>query len=193
MTTAITQTIINGVDVTRLAETVQAVKANPALAQFQFRTRNRWITGGHNSSTIQQFYGAGAEDTSRTVPFTVDADEPAVLLGHDYGANPVEYVLHALAACLTTSMVYHAAARGIEIKSVQCTLEGDLDLRGFLGLDPNVRKGYQDIRVVFDVQSNATPEQLAELAAFSPVRDTITNGVPVEVKIRTSSVAGKTT
>ncbi len=75
MTTAITQTIINGVDVTRLAETVQAVKANPALAQFQFRTRNRWITGGHNSSTIQQFYGAGAEDTSRTVPFTVDADE----------------------------------------------------------------------------------------------------------------------
>ncbi len=104
----------------------------------------------------------------------------------------MEYVLHALAACLTTSMVYHAAARGIEIKSVQCTLEGDLDLRGFLGLDPNVRKGYQDIRVVFDVQSNATPEQLAELAAFSPVRDTITNGVPVEVKIRTSSVAGKT-
>ena len=144
------------------------------------------MTGGHNCSTIQDFYGAGGEDTTRTAPFMLDADEPPVLLGGDKGANPVEDVLHALAACMTTSMVYHAAARGIEIQSVKCNPEGDLDLRGFLGLDPSVRKGYQGIRVRFDVQSNATAEQLAELAQFSPVRDIISNPVPVALEIRTT-------
>jgi uncharacterized OsmC-like protein len=123
-------------------------------------------------------------DTSRPAPFIVEADEPSLLLGTDFGANPVEYLLHALAACMTTSMVYHAAARGIQISSVQCTIQGDLDLRGFLGLDASVRKGYQGIRVVFAVQSDATADTLAELALFSPVRDSLANPVPVSLEIR---------
>jgi uncharacterized OsmC-like protein len=182
----VTTHTLNGVDTSRLNETVQAVQGNPELAKFQFRARNTWVTGGQNCSTIQEFYGAGAEDTTRTKPFMLEADEPPVLLGRDLGANPVEYVLHALAACLTTSMVYHAAARGIAVESVKSTLEGDLDLRGFLGLDPSVRKGYQGIRVSFDIQSSATPEQLAELTKFSPVHDIVSNAVPVSIEIRTT-------
>lgn len=183
MQTATAQTI-NGVDSIRLAETVKTIKSDAALARFQFRCRNHWTTAGHNTSAIQDFYGVGAEDTSRPAPFIMEADEPSLLLGTDLGANPVEYLLHALAACLTTSMVYHAAARGIQISSIQCTILGDLDLRGFLGLDPSVRKGYQRIQVSFDVQSDATPDVLAELALFSPVRDSLTSPVPISLEIR---------
>ena len=122
---------INGVDVSRLSETIEAIKANPELAKFRFRARNKWIYGGHNRTEIKDFYGASKEDTSRTESFVMDADEPPILLGEDKGANPVEYVLTALAACLTTSMVYHAAARGIKIEEVESRLEGDLDLHGF--------------------------------------------------------------
>jgi uncharacterized OsmC-like protein len=189
---AATAQTINGVDTIRLAETVKTIKSDSTLARFQFRCRNHWNTAGHNTSAIQDFYGVGAEDTSRPAPFIVEADEPSVLLGTDFGANPVEHLLHALAACMTTSMVYHAAARGIQISSAQCTIEGDLDLRGFLGLDPSVRKGYQGIRVVFDVQSDATADTLAELALFSPVRDSLANPVPVSLEIRkTIDAAGK--
>ncbi len=193
MQTATAQTI-NGVDTIRLAETVKLIKSDSTLAKFQFRCRNHWNTAGHNTSAIQDFYGAGAEDTTRTAPFIVEADEPSLLLGTDFGANPVEYLLHALAACMTTSMVYHAAAQGIQVRSVQCTIQGDIDLRGFLGLDPTVRKGYQGIRVVFDVQSDATADTLAEMALFSPVRDSLTNPVPVSLEIRKtidSQAAGK--
>lgn len=176
-------TKINGVDVEQLGKTVKAVQEKPALAKFEFRARNRWITGGHNETTIQSFYGAGQEDTTRTKPFVLEADEPPVLLGEDRGANPVEYVLTALAACLTTSMVYHAAVRGIRIEQVRSELEGDLDLRGFLGLSEQVRKGYQGIRVKLTVKSDAPAEQLRELCEYSPVHDIITNPVPVSIHI----------
>ena len=139
--------------------------------------------GGHNRSTIQSFYGAGQEDNTRTTPFVLDAGEPPVLLGNDEGANPVEFVLHALAACLTTSLVYHAAARGIRIESVESTLEGDLDLQGFLGLSEQVRRGYKEIRVNFTIVSDATAEQLKELTKFSPVYDIVSNPVPVSISI----------
>jgi uncharacterized OsmC-like protein len=175
--------VINGVDVDRLGATIQAIQQNKSLAAFQFRADNRWVDGGHNRSTIQSFYGAGQEDTIRTKPFVLDADEPTVLLGKDQGANPVEYVLHALAACITTSLVYHAAARGIHIESVESTLEGDLDLQGFLGISNQVRKGYKAIRASMTVKSNATPEQLKELATFSPVYDIVSNPVPVSIEI----------
>ncbi len=175
--------IVNGVDVSRMGATIQAVQTSPDLARFQFRATNRWITGGHNRSQIQSFYGAGQEDHVRTAPFVLEADEPPVLLGEDHGANPVEYVLHALAACLTTSLVYHAAARGIRVESVESKLEGDLDLRGFLGISDKVRKGYKQIRVNFTIKSDATPEQLAELTKFSPVHDIVSNPVPVEISI----------
>ena len=181
--------IINGVDVDRLGQTVQAIQQNPGLATSQFRAVNRWISGGHNRSTIQGFYGAGQEDTTRTKPFVLDADEPPVLLGKDQGANPVEYVLHALAACLTTSLVYHAAARGIRIESVESKLEGDLDLQGFLGLSDQVRRGYKEIRASFTIKSNASAEQLKELTKFSPVHDIVSNPVPVSISIVTQPTA----
>lgn len=176
---------INGVNTEQMGTTVQAVQKDPTLAVFRFRASNIWIKGSHNRSTIKSFYGAGAEDTVRTKPFVVDAAKPPILLGEDQAPSPAEYVLHALAACLTTSLVYHAAARGIRIESVESQLEGDLDLRGFLGLSEDVRKGFQEIRVKFMVKSDATKEQLLGLTAFSPVYDTIANPVPVSISIKT--------
>lgn len=179
--------MINGVDVDRLFATIDAVGKDTSIADFRFRAENSWMRGGHNRSTIQGFWGAGQEDPSRTKPFVLDNDEPAVLLGEDHGANPVEYVLHALAGCLTTSLVYHAAARGIRIDEVSSMLEGQLDLRGFLGMDDTVRNGYEKVRVTFRVKGDATDEQLEELCRVaqrrSPVFDIVSNPVPVEVKL----------
>ena len=181
-----TEQAVNGVDVGRLYETIEAVQDNPALAPFEFRAANRWVSGGHNRSSIEGFYGAGREDDSRAEPFVLDADEPEVLLGADNGANPVEYVLHALAGCLTTSLVYHAAARGIEIDEVESKLEGNLDLRGFLGISDEVRNGYERIRVSYRIKGvdEETAEELVRIAqARSPVFDIVTNGVPVQVDL----------
>jgi len=175
----------NGVDVSALFATIDAVKADTGLAGFRFRASNRWIDGGHNRSTIQSFHGCRQEDRSRTEPFVMDNDEPPVLLGTDAGANPVEYVLHALAGCLTTTMVYHAAARGIDIGAVESELEGDLDLRGFLGLSDEVRKGYSEIRVTMRVQSAADAGILRNLAQYSPVFDIVSRSVPVQLSVET--------
>jgi uncharacterized OsmC-like protein len=131
------------------------------------------------------FAGAGKEDDTRSEPFVLDGAEPTVLLGEDSAANPAELVLHALAACLTTAMVYHAAARGIAIEAVDSTLEGDLDLRGFLGLSADVRKGYQRIRVRMRVKSPASSEQLTALSKFSPVYGIVSGSLPVDVVIET--------
>ena len=177
--------VINGVDVTGLFGTIDAVNADTELAKFRFRADNTWIDGGHNRSTIQGFYGCRKEDDSRGEPFVLDADEPPVLLGGDAGANPVEFILHGLAACMTTSMVYHAAARGIEIGAVDSALEGDIDLRGFLGISDEVRKGYQSIRVRMRVKSDAKAEALRELVEYSPVYDVVSKSVPVDVTIET--------
>ena len=177
--------ITNGVNVTALFNTIEAVKHDAQLGDFRFRASNHWIDGGHNRSTIQGFYGCRDEDSSRTQTFVMDADEPAILLGEDKGANPVEFILHALAACMTTSMVYHAAARGIEIKGVESSLEGDLDLRGFLGISDEVRKGYHQVRVNFKVRCDTDVSLLRELAQFSPVYDIVSNSLPVEVNIET--------
>jgi uncharacterized OsmC-like protein len=181
----VTTKLTNGVDVNRLLDTIAQIKKEPELASFKFRAKNQWIGATRNRSTIKEFYGAGQEDQTRTEPYVFDADEPPVLLGEDKGANPVEYALHALAACLTTTMVCHAAARGIEIESVESQLEGDIDVRGFLGISDSVRKGHENIRVNFRVKSDASPEKLAELAKFSPVFDTISNPVNVSVNVVT--------
>jgi uncharacterized OsmC-like protein len=175
---------LNGVNVEELRKTIDAVKATPGIAKFKFKISNQWMDGGHNRSTVGAFYGAGS-DIQRPQQFVLDADEPPVLLGQDRGANPVEYLLHALAACLTTSMVYHAAARGIAIEEVESTVDGDIDLHGFLGLDPNVRRGYQGIRMNFRIKAELSDDQLNELSrlgpTFSPVFDSVTRGVPVTV------------
>jgi len=183
--TKLAPTICNGVDVTALFDTIDAVKSDPAIADFTFRATNRWMGGGRNRSTIQGFYGAKREDATRARPFTMDADEPPVLLGEDSAANPVEFVLHALAACMTTTMAYHAAARGIEIGAIESRLEGDLDLRGFLGISNETRKGYHCMRVGFRVQSSANQETLRELTKFSPVYDLVSSSLPVQVTIET--------
>ena len=179
-----TTTIVNGIDVTALAATLDAIRQEPALGTFQFRASNTWLGGGLNRSTINGFYGAGQEHM-REKPFSFGADEPPVLLGGDRAANPVEFVLHALAACLTTTMVYHAASRGIVIKTVSSELEGDIDVRGFTGLADDVRKGYHHVRVKLRVESDAPAGQLAELAKFSPVYDIVSNSLPVEVTVET--------
>jgi uncharacterized OsmC-like protein len=177
--------IVNGVAVDDLFMTIDAIKKNPAIAKFRFRIRNQWEGASQNKSAVGAFYGAG-EEQARLKPFVLEADEPAVLLGKDGAANPVEHLLHALASCLTTSMVYHAAARGIHIEEVESSLEGDIDLHGFLELDRNVRKGYQGIRVNFKIKADVPDEQLQEIVQlgpdYSPVFDSLTNGVPVSVK-----------
>jgi uncharacterized OsmC-like protein len=174
---------INGVNTDQMGGTMQAVRQDPILAAFRFRASNRWINGGHNRSTIKSFYGAGAEDRGRTAPFVVEAAEPPVLLGDDKAPNLAEFVLHALVACLTTSLVDHAAARGIHIESLESRLEWDLDLQGVLGLSNDVRKVFRQIRATFTVKSDAGKEQLEELTKSSPVYDTIANAVAVAVPV----------
>lgn len=175
--------VTNGINVTEYEEIFQAVKEEPELAKFQFRARNKWDWGGYNRTTIKGFYGAGEEQGAENRTFVVDADEPPVLLGEDRSPNPVEYLLHALAACLTSSIIYKAAARGITIESLESTLEGDLDARAFLELSNEERKGYQNIRVTFKVKSDSSPEEIKEMAEFSPVLDVVTHGTPVSLQI----------
>jgi uncharacterized OsmC-like protein len=172
----------NGVNVEQLVDTIEAIREQPEIADFRFRVTNRWVDGGQNETTISGFFGA-CQEVERERSFELAADEPPVLLGNDSGPNPVEYALTALASCMTTTMVYHAAARGIRVESVESRLEGDLDLHGFLGLKDNVRKGYKDVRVSFKVKADATPEQLAELTKYSPVFDIFSNPVPVSVDV----------
>jgi uncharacterized OsmC-like protein len=185
--TAVTQTVRNGVDTEQMYATLDLINAQPELARFQFRASNRWIDGAHNRSTIQGFYGAGQEDSSRNAPFELDAGEPAVLLGANTGPNPVEYVLHALAACLTISIVYVAAARNVQVTSVESTLTGDLDARGAFGLSDEVRNGFEQISVAFRVTGEASEEKLREVVerakARSAVYDIISNGVPVALEV----------
>jgi uncharacterized OsmC-like protein len=174
----------NGVNVAQLMDTIEAIKENPALAQFEFRATNSWQDGTQNVACVSSFYGAGSE-TERTEPFRFLADEPPVLCGKDEGANPVEYLLSSLSMCVTTSIAAHAAARGITIEAMSSRLEGDLDVRGFLGMSPSVRKGYQSIRMHMRIETDASAELLRELADFSPVYDVISRSVPVDLVIET--------
>lgn len=183
-----TKRTLNGLDLDQLFGTLDAIGGNPDIARFEFRAKNAWIDGGHNRTTVKEFYGACAEDTSRSEPFVFDKDEPPVLLGVNKGANPVEYLLAALAGCLTTSMVLHAAAKGIRLTKVRSSYEGDIDLHGLLGLDDNVRNGYQQIRVSFEIEGEGLTEEdkreLVEMAQrHSPVFDSIRNPVPIQVGV----------
>ncbi len=173
---------VNGIDLGVLHETVQAIREEPELGACHFRARNKWIGGNQNRSTISNFYGA-KQEMSHQQPFQLEADEPPVLAGYDKAPNPVEHLLNALAGCVTTSMVAHAAVRGIQIEELESELEGDIDLRGFLGLDPHVPKGFTNIRVNFKVKSDETAERLRQLAEYSPVYNTITQGAKVDIRV----------
>ena len=178
--------ILNGVNVDQLFNTIDIIKETPDIARFKFRATNKWINGTHCRGTIKDFYGALKEDNSRP-PMDYDMDEPPVLLGNNEGRNPVEYLLVALSGCLTTSLVAHASAKGIEIKGVESRYEGDIDLRGFLGISEDVPVGYQNIKVYFKIDadvSNDQKEALIQMAQkYSPVFNTITKSAPVSVHL----------
>lgn len=177
---------INGVDVDQLFATIEVIKGTPDVAKFQFRVRNEWVNAGHNHIVIKDFHGA-KQDHRHEVVFEMEADEPEVLLGDDKGPNPVEYLLAGLSGCLTSSLIYHAAAKGIRINGLESRVEGDLDLRGFLGLSPDVKVGFESIRVYFKIDADVSGEQKEELILmaqkYSPVFNTITNITPVSVSV----------
>ena len=177
--------ITNGVNVTALFETIAAVNENAAIAKFNFRATNKWRGGDRNRSTIKEFTGALQEHRTDGKSFTVDNGEPPVLLGEDKAPNPVEWLLHALIGCMTTTTAYHAASRGIEVDAIDSQIEGDLDLRGFLGLSDEVRKGYSAIRVQMRVKTKAEPATIKALTAMSPVFDVVSRAVPVSVNVET--------
>ena len=174
---------LNGVDTAIVAEAVRAIGQDPEVASFRFHLHNEWAGGGQNRSATDGFYGAKQEQRhSRT--FEWQSDEPPALAGRDAAPNPVEHLLNALAACLTSTLVYHAALRGIKIERLESDIEGDLDLRGFLGLSDDVRRGYENIRVNFRVRTDAENiERLKALSRLSPVYDVTSRGTNVDVRI----------
>jgi len=178
----------NGLNLEQMSGTIAALKNDPSLARFEFRASNQWINGGENRSSIQGFYGAGSEDESRKQPFEFTNGEPPILLGNNEGANPVEFLLHALAGCVTTTTVLHAAARGIQIHKLSTELVGEIDVQGLLALDDSVPVGYQSIRIEMDIEADCSDEELDALLSFardhSPVCSTVCRPVPVTVARR---------
>jgi len=177
------QVIKNGINVTEFEKILEAVNEEPGLAQFQFRSANSWDEGGYNITTIKGFYGAGEEHGESDRHFELDADEPPVLLGKDQAPNPVEYILHALAGCLTSTIIYKAALKGISIESIESSFEGDLDARKFLELGGDGRCGYENIRASFRVKADAPAEEIRGLAEFSPVLDVLRNGTQISLQV----------
>ncbi len=177
--------VVNGIKVDELFDTIEGIKKNPDIAKFQFRATNEWLDGTHCRASVKDFYGALKEDSSRTTA-NFEIDEPPVLLGKNEGNNPVEYLLVALSGCLTTSLIAHAAAKGLEIRGLKSRLEGDIDLRGFLGISEDVKVGYQEIRVFMKIDADISEEQKEELcrmaAKYSPVYNTITKSAPISVQ-----------
>ena len=178
----------NGVDTATLFATLDAVRQAPEAARFQFRARNQWVSGTHNRTTIRDYFGVG-EERAHEATFVFDADHPAILVGTDRGPTPAEFVLHALASCLTAGLANIAAARKITLTEVRSTVTGDIDLNGILGLNPGVRNGYEKITVKVTIKGDAPAGKLREIVdqsrARSAVYDVITNGVPVAIEVDT--------
>ncbi len=181
-----TTAVINGVDTEALFGALDAVKAMPEAAQFRFRARNEWVAGTYSRSTIRDFFGLGTEQ-EHTGEFGFESDHPTQLVGSDKGPTPVEYLLVALAGCITAGIGNIAAARGVELSRVRSTVEGDIDLNGVLGLDADVRNGYQGIKATFEIEGGAGTNELKKIVersvARSAVFDVLTNGVPVTVEV----------
>ena len=177
---------LNGLDTEALFGTLAAIEQTPSLAEFEFRASNQWISGGENRSRIKEFFGVGTEDESRNSAFEFTNGEPPVLLGNNEGANPVEFLLHALAGCVTTTTVLHATARGIRIDSLSTKLVGTMDLKGLLALDDSAPIGYKEIRIEMDIKADCTDAELDDLLAFaqdhSPVCNTVCRPVPVTIE-----------
>jgi uncharacterized OsmC-like protein len=180
-----TTPVRNGIDTEQVYGTLDALKAQPELARFVFRASNTWLEGTHSRSTIHSFWGAGQEDSSREAPFELEASEPPILFGHNEAPNPAEIVLHALAGCLTLTIVNIAAARKVELTEVTSEIEGVLDVRGATGLDDAYRNGFERIDVRFSIKGDAPREKLEQIIARAQARsavyDIVTNPVPVHV------------
>lgn len=178
---------LNGVDTPTLLNTINFVAGQPELAKFQFRATNEWIEGTHSRTSISGFHGAGSEQMHAKFYFA-DGDHPTVLCGSDKAPTPVEWLLHALATCITAGIANIAAARGVTLSKVNSHVEGDIDLRGILGISDKVRNGYQNIRIDFEIEGDAPAEKLREIVeqgrARSAVFDVLTNGVPVSVRVK---------
>ncbi len=176
----------NGIDVNKLNDLIDIIRANPEVANFKFKADAEWINGAHSRTKIQ---------TSSGKLFTLEADEPPILLGTGTAPNAVQAVLHALGSCLIVGFVYNAAAHGINVEAMELSLEGDLDLHGFLGISEDVRPGYQNIRVNCNVKCDAPRETVEELLEYaqrtSPVTDIVRNGVPVHITLEKGSEAVK--
>lgn len=176
-------TIINGVKLETVSDTIHAIETEPELAKCNFRIKNRWISGGHNQVTVRDFYGA-KQEIAHHQSFDLHEDEPEMLAGTDQGPNPVEYLLTALSGCMTSTMVYHAALRGIQIDSLECEVDGDIDLQGFLGVSKSVRNGFKNICVRFRIETDEKNlDKLKALTKLSPVYDTILNGTNIDIRI----------
>jgi uncharacterized OsmC-like protein len=181
-----TTKIRNGVDTEALFGALDAVKAQPPAAKFQFRATNEWLSGTHSRSTIHGFFGLGTELT-HNAPTTFEADHPEVLTGSDQAPSAAEQLLHALAACITSGIGNIAAARGINLRRVESTVTGDIDLMGLLGLDETVRNGYQGIEMRVRIEGDAGADELKKVVersvARSAVFDMLTNGTSVSVTV----------
>ena len=181
-----TSSKVNGLDTEKMASTVEAIEQDSSLGAFEFRARNQWISGGENRSSIKDFYGTGVEDHSRVEAFEFTNGEPPVLLGANEGANPVEFLLHALAGCVTTTIVLHATARGIKISHLSTELAGTLDVQGLMELDESVPVGYESIKIKLNVDADCSDEELDDLLTFSkehsPVCNTVCKPVPVTIE-----------
>ena len=178
---------VNGIEVDKIISVIDDINIDTHNGKWQFRSENQWTGGATNQSKFKEYFANNGENIPHAKPFTLEADEPLILAGNDSAANPVEYLLHALTSCLTTSLVAHAAVRGIVVDDINTSTEGDIDIRGFLGMSEDVRKGYQAIRINMRVKSDASAEQLKELALFSPVYDVVSNSLPVALNIETYS------
>ena len=181
----LTKEMTNGVDVGQIMDLIGAIESDSGYARFQWRATNKWVNGGLSRSRIKDFFAGNAEDTTRKQSFILDADEPTIAAGQNSAPNSMEYVLHALATCLTGTLVYHAAVRGIEIEAVESSYTGDMDVRGLFGLSDDVRKGFNKVTVNMRVKSEAGAEDLTELALYSPVYDIISKSLPVEFTLTT--------
>ncbi len=180
------ETRINGVSVSALYDTVDAIRAKGSMARYQFRARNQWLDGGHTRTSVKDYFGAGAEQTSRPRPFVVDSDTPTEFRGDDRAMDPLELFLASLASCMTTTVVWHAAVRGIHVEAVETRVEGDIDFRGWLGLDRDREPGYEEIRVAVKLEAEASDAELDKLvqltATYSPLFDTVSRGTRVLVE-----------
>lgn len=181
-----TNHLFNGIDTEQVVSLATKISQNEDYGKFKFRASNHWIDGSRSRSTIQDFFAGGKEDSSRIEALVVDTDQPVFLGGDNVAPNPVEYLLHALDSCLTTTLVYHASVQGITLESVDTQSEGEMNARGFFGISDEVNKGYERIRVNMRVKSNASVDTLTKLAMYSPVYEMVSKAVPVDFTLTTS-------